>query len=257
MVTTRPERGPRLATSEWIRSEVDGPGALAAVSGTLPVGWYRSRSSRSIRLYRHTSSFSVGRGDEAKVAAAAARRRWSQGSPGRAAADSGVNVDRAGTSRDARPGITSLVTHPTCRSGSSRPGATGGSGTETTARPPTYARAMTPSPDITRPASPPTSCPSRRTARWPPCGWTVPRSATPWAPTSGPTFPGPWPPSAADPEVRVVVVAARGPHFSVGLDLVAMSGLAGGARIRRRQPDRRWRPGPGRPGLRSSACRLP
>ncbi len=32
----------------------------------------------------------------------------------------------------------------------------------------------------------------------------------------------------ADPEVRVVVVAARGPHFSVGLDLVAMSGLAGG-----------------------------
>jgi enoyl-CoA hydratase len=29
------------------------------------------------------------------------------------------------------------------------------------------------------------------------------------------------------PEVRVVVVAARGPHFSVGLDLVAMPGLTG------------------------------
>ncbi len=31
----------------------------------------------------------------------------------------------------------------------------------------------------------------------------------------------------ADPDVRAVVVAARGPHFSVGLDLVAMSGLTG------------------------------
>jgi enoyl-CoA hydratase len=31
----------------------------------------------------------------------------------------------------------------------------------------------------------------------------------------------------ADPTIRAVVVAARGPHFSVGLDLVAMSGLAG------------------------------
>ncbi len=30
-----------------------------------------------------------------------------------------------------------------------------------------------------------------------------------------------------DPEVRAVVVAARGPHFTVGLDLVAMAGLAG------------------------------
>jgi enoyl-CoA hydratase len=30
---------------------------------------------------------------------------------------------------------------------------------------------------------------------------------------------------ASDPEVRVVVVAARGPHFTVGLDLVAMAGL--------------------------------
>jgi enoyl-CoA hydratase len=39
-----------------------------------------------------------------------------------------------------------------------------------------------------------------------------------------------------DPTVRVVVIAARGPHFSVGLDLVAMAGLtappesAGGTR---------------------------
>ncbi len=32
-----------------------------------------------------------------------------------------------------------------------------------------------------------------------------------------------------DPSVRVVVIAARGPHFSVGLDLVAMAGIAGGA----------------------------
>jgi enoyl-CoA hydratase len=32
-----------------------------------------------------------------------------------------------------------------------------------------------------------------------------------------------------DPAIRVVVLAARGPHFSVGLDLVAMSGLTGGA----------------------------
>ena len=31
----------------------------------------------------------------------------------------------------------------------------------------------------------------------------------------------------SDPEVRAIVVAARGPHFSVGLDLVAMSGLTG------------------------------
>jgi enoyl-CoA hydratase len=33
----------------------------------------------------------------------------------------------------------------------------------------------------------------------------------------------------ADPELRAVVVAARGPHFSVGLDLVAMAGLTGTA----------------------------
>ncbi len=31
-----------------------------------------------------------------------------------------------------------------------------------------------------------------------------------------------------DPAVRAVVIAARGPHFTVGLDLVAMSGLVGG-----------------------------
>jgi len=30
-----------------------------------------------------------------------------------------------------------------------------------------------------------------------------------------------------DPSVRAVVIAARGPHFSVGLDLVSMAGLAG------------------------------
>ena len=30
-----------------------------------------------------------------------------------------------------------------------------------------------------------------------------------------------------DPEIRAVVIAARGPHFSVGLDLVAMAGLIG------------------------------
>jgi enoyl-CoA hydratase len=32
----------------------------------------------------------------------------------------------------------------------------------------------------------------------------------------------------ADPEVRVVVVAAKGPHFTVGLDLKAMGGLLAG-----------------------------
>jgi enoyl-CoA hydratase len=32
---------------------------------------------------------------------------------------------------------------------------------------------------------------------------------------------------ASDPELRAVVIAARGPHFSVGLDLVAMAGLLG------------------------------
>jgi enoyl-CoA hydratase len=33
----------------------------------------------------------------------------------------------------------------------------------------------------------------------------------------------------AHPDLRAVVIAAKGPHFSVGLDLVAMSGLTGGA----------------------------
>ena len=33
-----------------------------------------------------------------------------------------------------------------------------------------------------------------------------------------------------EPEVRAVVVAARGPHFTVGLDLVAMAGLTGPAK---------------------------
>ncbi len=32
---------------------------------------------------------------------------------------------------------------------------------------------------------------------------------------------------ASAPDLRVVVIAARGPHFTVGLDLVAMAGLAG------------------------------
>jgi enoyl-CoA hydratase len=32
----------------------------------------------------------------------------------------------------------------------------------------------------------------------------------------------------ADPEIRVVVIAAKGPHFSVGLDLKAMGGLLSG-----------------------------
>ncbi len=31
----------------------------------------------------------------------------------------------------------------------------------------------------------------------------------------------------SDPDVRAVVIAARGPHFSVGLDLVAMAGIGG------------------------------
>src|SRR5664279_4515640 len=33
----------------------------------------------------------------------------------------------------------------------------------------------------------------------------------------------------SDPDLRAVVVAARGPHFSVGLDLVSMSGPLGGS----------------------------
>jgi enoyl-CoA hydratase len=34
----------------------------------------------------------------------------------------------------------------------------------------------------------------------------------------------------SEPEIRAVVVAARGPHFTVGLDLVAMAGLTGAAK---------------------------
>ena len=59
----------------------------------------------------------------------------------------------------------------------------------------------------------------------------------------------------SDPGVRAVVVAARGPHFSVGLDLVAMSGLTGAGADPARVRPGRWPPGPGRPGPRSSACR--
>lgn len=46
----------------------------------------------------------------------------------------------------------------------------------------------------------------------------------------------------ADPSVRAAVVAARGPHFSVGLDLVAMAGIGG-------------EPGGGEPGRPSVAVR--
>ena len=58
-----------------------------------------------------------------------------------------------------------------------------------------------------------------------------------------------------DEEIRAVVVAARGPHFSVGLDLKAMGGSvagSGGSQVanarctgcRRRSP--RWRIAPSR-----------
>lgn len=47
-----------------------------------------------MRLYRQTSSFTVGSGDDAKASADAVRRRVSQGVPGRPAAVSGVNVGR-------------------------------------------------------------------------------------------------------------------------------------------------------------------
>ncbi len=50
------------------------------------------------------------------------------------------------------------------------------------------------------------------------------------------------------PEVRVVVIAARGPHFSVGLDLAAMAGIAG-------SPERRdaTRPSPAAGATRTRA----
>jgi len=48
----------------------------------------------------------------------------------------------------------------------------------------------------------------------------------------GPAFwddlPGAMAAIGGDPSVRAVVVAARGPHFSVGLDLVSMAGIGGG-----------------------------
>jgi len=69
----------------------------------VPAGRNLSSSRWSIRLYRHTSSFSLGKGEEENASAAAERRLCSQGSPGRAAADSGVNVDRTGASRARRP----------------------------------------------------------------------------------------------------------------------------------------------------------
>ena len=48
----------------------------------------------------------------------------------------------------------------------------------------------------------------------------------------------------SDPEIRAVVVAARGPHFSVGLDLVAMAGLAGPSAPPDGGAARRWPRGP-------------
>ena len=62
--------------------------------------------------------------------------------------------------------------------------------------------------------------------------------------TSGGTCPGPWPCSPPTPTVRAVVVAAQGPHFSVGLDLKAMGGLlTGGA----------WRPAASAPSMAARA----
>ena len=51
-----------------------------------------------------------------------------------------------------------------------------------------------------------------------------PRPAMPWARTCGVTSPGPWSCSRTTPRC-VVVVAAQGPHFSVGLDLKAMGAM--------------------------------
>src|ERR1039458_743894 len=91
MVTTSPARTPRLLTNEWIRSEGEGPGSLDGWTGIVPDGRNRSRSSWSILLYRHTSSFSLGRGDDAKASAAADRRCRNQAGREKAAAESGVN----------------------------------------------------------------------------------------------------------------------------------------------------------------------
>ena len=68
---------------------------------------------------------------------------------------------------------------------------------------------------------------------------------------------------SADASVRVVVVAAKGPHFSVGLDLKAMGDMltGGGQRARRRAASSRGRPpwptGAGGPGSTSCASRTP
>ncbi len=65
-----------------------------------------------------------------------------------------------------------------------------------------------------------------------------------------------------DPSVRAVVIAARGPHFSVGLDLVSMAGIGGAPDARRRSPPvdrRRVRVGhgPRSPGCRHRSRRWP
>ena len=56
----------------------------------------------------------------------------------------------------------------------------------------------------------------------------------------------------AEPGIRAVVVAARGPHFSVGLDLVAMSGVLGAGRA----PERRRPPSLGRRPRRPAAAEI-
>ena len=67
-----------------------------------------------------------------------------------------------------------------------------------------------------------------------------------------------------DRAVRAIVIAAEGPHFSVGLDLKAMAGmLTGGRRGHRAGPGEstaatgppRWRHGPSRRDQASFACR--
>ena len=147
MVTISPERGPRLAIREWIRSEVDRPGSSDSGRRPGPGRTEPIEIDWSMRLYRHTSSFSVGNGAEEKASAAAVRRFCSQGGPARAAAVSGVkldNVDRTGTSRASRPASRA--------SSSILPGHLGGptsggpGGREGTPAPAAYALAMTPSP---------------------------------------------------------------------------------------------------------------
>lgn len=61
---------------------------------------------------------------------------------------------------------------------------------------------------------------------------------------------------AEDPEVRAVVVAARGPHFSVGLDLVAMSGLVSGATPERDGASRRPSPAVRAASVRADVLRM-